>query len=105
MSQTPLFPPVPEIPVEALRRALAATLDEVRRSGQPRLLTRRGQPVAGLVTVSEARALWALDHESALYTEWRALQRLEDQTRRRAAVTRQAEADRRAAFEREVLGR
>ena len=67
-------------------------------------MVRRGRPIAGIVTVTEARALWTLDHESAVYAEWRAMQRLDDQTRRRAAVTRQAEAERRAAFEKAVLG-
>lgn len=105
MTETPLFPPVPEITIEALRRSLGATVDEVRRSGQQRLVLRRGRAVAGLVTVTEARALWTLDHESALYTEWRAMQHLDTHARRRAAVARQVEAERRAAFERGVLGR
>jgi len=90
----PLFPPVPEIAIESLRRSLGASLEAVRRSGEQ-----------GIVTVTEARALWTLDHESAVYAEWRAMQRLDAQTRRRAAVTRQAEAERRAAFEKAVLGR
>ena len=68
-------------------------------------LHRARSPAVGIVTVTEARALWTLDHESAVYAEWRAMQRLDDQTRRRAAVTRQAEAERRAAFEKAVLGR
>jgi antitoxin (DNA-binding transcriptional repressor) of toxin-antitoxin stability system len=101
----PLFPPVPEIAIESLRRSLGASLEAVRRSGEQRLVVRRGQPIAGIVTVTEARALWTLDHESAVYAEWRAMQRLDAQTRRRAAVTRQAEAERRAAFEKAVLGR
>jgi len=100
-----LFPPVPEITIETLRRSLGACLEEVRLSGQQRIVLRRGHPVAGLVTVTEARALWTLDHESAVYAEWRMRERLEDQARRRAAVQRQVEAERRAAFQRGVLGR
>ena len=96
----PMFPPVPEIAIESLRRSLGASLEDVRRSGEQRLVVRRGQPIAGIVTVTEARALWTLDHESALYTEWRAMQTLDTHARRRAAVARQAEAERRAAFER-----
>ncbi|MGR3460781.1 MAG: hypothetical protein ACU0AX_04265 [Roseovarius sp.] len=105
MPETPLFPPVPEITIEELRRSVGATVEAVRLSGAQRLVTRRGRAVAGLVTVTEARALWTLDHESALYTEWRAMQTLDTHARRRAAVARQAEAERRAAFERGVLAR
>lgn len=100
-----LFPPVPEIAVETLRRSLGACLAEVARSGQQRIIVRRGHPVAGIVTASEARALWTLDHESALYAEWRMMERLDEQARRRAAIAREAEADRRAAFQSGVLGR
>jgi antitoxin (DNA-binding transcriptional repressor) of toxin-antitoxin stability system len=100
-----IFPPVPEITIETLRRSLGACLDEVRLSGQQRIVLRRGHPVAGLVTVTEARALWTLDHESAVYSEWRMHERLDTLARRRDAVNRQAEAERRAAFERGVLGR
>ena len=101
----PLFPPVPEIAVETLRRSLGTCLEQVRLSGEQRIVLRRGHPVAGLVTVTEARALWTLDHESAVYSEWRMQERLDALARRRAAITWQAEADRRAAFERGVLGR
>ena len=104
MAET-LFPPVPEIAIETLRRSLGASLEAVRQNGDQRIVLRRGRPIAGLVTVTEARALWTLDHESAVYSEWRAMQRLDAQTRRRAAITRQAEAERRSAFEKAVLGR
>ncbi len=86
-----IFPPVPEITIETLRRSLGACLDEVRLSGQQRIVMRRGHPVARLVTVTEARALWTLDHESAVYSEWRMRERLDTLARRRDAVTRQAE--------------
>lgn len=104
MSET-LFPPVPEIAIESLRRSLGASLEAVRRSGEQRLVVRRGRPLVGIVTVTEARALWTLDHESAVYAEWRILERLDTQARRRAAIAREAEAARRAAFEMGLLGR
>jgi antitoxin (DNA-binding transcriptional repressor) of toxin-antitoxin stability system len=100
-----IFPPVPEIAIETLRRALGTCLEEVRLSGQQRIVLRRGRPVAGIVTVAEARALWTLDHESALYSEWRMTDRLDTLARRRAAIAREAEAERRAAFERGLPGR
>lgn len=96
---------IPEIPVSLLRDQLAECLERVRRSGQPMLILRRGQPLAGLVSAEGARALWTVTQEREHYREWRMLQRLDQERDLRMALMREAEQERRRAYEARLLGR
>lgn len=98
-------PPIPEITIEHLRRSLAAQLQTVRRSGAQRIVLRRGRPLAGLVTVAEARAVWRIAQEREGYAEWRMTRRLDEERQLRMAVMQQVEAERRAEYARRLLGR
>lgn len=96
---------IPEIPVSRLRDHLAELLGRLRLSGQPMLITRRGQALAGLVSAEGARALWSVAQEREQYREWRMLQRLDQERDLRMALLREAEQERRRAYEAWRLGR
>jgi antitoxin (DNA-binding transcriptional repressor) of toxin-antitoxin stability system len=89
--------PLPEIGTDAFRAHLRHYLDQVTAHRARLLLCRRGQPLAGLVPVAEARALWRVAHESEQYAEWKMLHRLNQDRALRRAMLEEADAERRAA--------
>lgn len=98
-------PPIPEITIAQLRAHLRGYLEEVRLRGGQIIVTRHGRPLAGIVPVLEARSLWRVAHEREAYSEWRMTRRLDEDRRLRMAVIREAEAARRADYEKRVRTR
>jgi len=95
----PTIPPVPEIGIAELRADLRGWLRRAGGLGQPLLITRRGRPVAGLVSVPEATVLWRIAHEREIVTEWKAIQRLDEERRLRIELMREVQAENRARSE------
>ena len=92
--------PLPEVSTDRFRSYLRDYLDEVRMRSERLLITRRGQPMAGLVPAHEARALWRAANQSEAYSEWKMLHRLNEERSLRLALMKEAEARQREAFER-----
>jgi prevent-host-death family protein len=96
---------IPMLPVTALRDHLAEYLQEVGRRGKPVLITRMGYPVAGLVGVTEARAIWAVAQQGEAYVEWQAMRRMDKDRDLRMALRQEREADDRRAYEQSLRQR
>ncbi|SEM13155.1 hypothetical protein SAMN05443999_11374 [Roseovarius azorensis] len=92
--------PIPEINCEKFRARLRDCLEDVWMTGRHILIVRHGKPLAGVVTVSETRALWNVKHNRATYSEWKAMRSLDEERELRMALMREVEAKRRAEFER-----
>ena len=87
--------PIEDIQTDWLRRHLRHVLNEVNHGARYAVL-RRGRPVAGLVPITEARALFEVTRADRKYRDYHEdlKRRDEDRLRRAVADMAQAEQDR-----------
>ena len=85
------FNPTPLEPVNSdwMRSHLRLVLDRVQMRQARFAIVRRGQEVAGLVPIHEARALWEVAHKTERYLEWQAQKKRDEFRRLRDAVAEQ----------------
>ena len=86
--------PIEDLSTEWLRSNLRRVLDEVNIHGARYAVHRRGRPVAGIVPVTEARALFEASRIDRRYREIHRKMQIDDEDRLRNAVRESAEAAR-----------
>ena len=83
--------PLEDISTDRLRSHLRHTLDQVNFHGARYAVLRRGIPVAGIVPISEARALFEATRADRRFRDARRNLMAEDEDRLRQAVAEMAE--------------
>ncbi|MCR9156704.1 MAG: type II toxin-antitoxin system prevent-host-death family antitoxin [Rhodobacteraceae bacterium] len=85
--------PIENINTDWLRRHLRLVLEEVNHGARYAIL-RRGRPVAGLVPITEARALFEATRADRKYRDMHAELKRRDEDRLRQAVADMGQAER-----------
>ncbi|MCK0149998.1 type II toxin-antitoxin system Phd/YefM family antitoxin [Marivita sp. S6314] len=79
--------PLEDISTETLRSNLRRVLDDVNFHDTRYAILRRGRPVAGLVPITEARALFEATRRDRRYRDVHLQQQARDQERLRRAIS------------------
>ncbi|MEN8748719.1 MAG: hypothetical protein ABF316_09985 [Marivita sp.] len=85
--------PIEDVSTDWLRSHLRQVLEEVRYHGARYAVLRRGKPVAGLVPITEARALFEATRADRAYRDQHRELLRRDEDRLRQAVADTGEAD------------
>ncbi|SHG70929.1 type II toxin-antitoxin system Phd/YefM family antitoxin [Marivita hallyeonensis] len=78
--------PLEDIATDRLRSSLSRVLDDVRFYEQRYAILRRGRPVAGLVPITEARALFEASQRNRKFRDIALRQKIEEEDMLRNAI-------------------